>query len=191
MIYLQLFWEFLKIGLFAVGGGMATVPFLYDLSAKTGWFSEAQLIDLIAVSESTPGPIGLNMATYVGYTTAGLLGSIVASIALIIPSMIIILIIVRILEKFRNNRIVDVIFYGLRPTSAALIASAGISVAMVSILNVAQFKATGVFTDIFNVKAIILAAAVWILTNKVKKTKGFHPIIFILASAVIGVIFSF
>lgn len=170
---------------------MATVPFLYDLSARTGWYTEAQLIDLIAVSESTPGPIGLNMATYVGYTTAGLLGAVIASIALIIPSMIIVLIIVRVLEKFKNNRYVDVVFYGLRPTSAALIASAGISVAMVSILNVNQFKATGTFTDLFNVKAIILAAVVWVLTNKVKATKNLHPIIFILASAVIGVIFSF
>ena len=73
MLYLQLFWEFFKTGLFAIGGGMATLPFLYDMADKTGWFTRAQLADMIAVSESTPGPIGVNMATYVGFLTGGVL----------------------------------------------------------------------------------------------------------------------
>ena len=111
MLYLQLFWEFFKAGLFSIGGGMATVPFLREISARTGWFSAMDLADMIAVSESTPGPIGINMATYVGYTTvnnhygpvAGILGSIIATVGLVTPSVIIILIIAKFLEKFREN----------------------------------------------------------------------------------------
>ena len=93
MLYLRLFWEFFKTGLFAVGGGMATLPFLYSMSDATGWFTHAQLADMIAVSESTPGPIGVNMATYVGFSTAGVPGAVVATLGLITPSVIIILII--------------------------------------------------------------------------------------------------
>ena len=94
MIYLQLFWEFFKTGLFAIGGGMATVPFLFDISARTGWFTASELANMIAVSESTPGPIGINMATYVGFETAGILGSVIATLGLVIPSIIIIVIII-------------------------------------------------------------------------------------------------
>ncbi len=191
MIYLKLFYEFFKIGLFSVGGGMATVPFLYDLSDKTGWFTHAQLVDMIAVSESTPGPIGLNMATYVGYTSAGWFGSVVASIGMIVPGILIVLTIVRILNKFRNNKYVDHVFYGLRPTSAALIASAGVGVAVISLINLELYQQSGILTDLVNIKSIILAVIIWILTNKVKKTKSLHPIIYILASAVIGVVLSF
>ena len=103
MIYLRLFWEFFKTGLFAVGGGMATLPFLYDISARTGWFTAAQLADMIAVSESTPGPIGVNMATYVGFTTAGIPGAVIATLGLAAPEVIIILIIARVLAAFRQN----------------------------------------------------------------------------------------
>ncbi|MBR0521330.1 MAG: chromate transporter, partial [Spirochaetales bacterium] len=92
MIYLQLFWEFFKTGLFAIGGGMATVPFLFDISARTGWFTASELANMIAVSESTPGPIGINMATYVGFETAGILGSVIATLGLVVPSIIIIVI---------------------------------------------------------------------------------------------------
>ena len=97
MIYLSLFWEFFKTGLFATGGGMATLPFLYRMSETKGWFTAAQLADMVAVSESTPGPIGVNMATYVGFTTAGIPGSLIATIGLVTPSIIVILIIARIL----------------------------------------------------------------------------------------------
>lgn len=103
MIYLRLFWEFFKTGLFAVGGGMATIPFLYDISDKTGWFTHTQLADMIAVGESTPGPIGVNMATYVGFTTAGIPGGIIATLGIVTPSVIIILIIARMLKQFRQT----------------------------------------------------------------------------------------
>ena len=129
MIYLSLFYEFFKAGLFAVGGGLATIPFMKEISLKTGWFTLSQLTDMIAVTESTPGPMGVNCATYVGYETAGILGGIIATLGLIAPSIIIIIIISKILEKFRNNKYVDAAFFGLRAASVALIADAGVSVA--------------------------------------------------------------
>ena len=125
MIYLQLFFEFFKVGLFAVGGGMATFPFLTDLADKTGWYTQQQLIDMIAIAESTPGPIGVNTATYVGFTTAGLPGALIASLGLITPSVIIILIIARVLARFKDSKLVQDVFYGLRPASTGLIAAAG------------------------------------------------------------------
>ena len=132
MILLQLFWEYFKVGLFAIGGGMATIPFLYDLSDKSGWFTHAQLADMLAISESTPGAIGINMATYVGYTTAGIPGAVIATIGLAMPSVIVILLIARVLQQFRHNRYVEAAFYGLRPASTGMIAAAGLSVAALS-----------------------------------------------------------
>lgn len=190
MIYLQLFFEFFKTGLFAVGGGMATLPFLDAMALKTGWFTQAQLVDMIAVSESTPGPIGVNMATYVGFTSAGPLGSIIATLGLVAPSIIVILIIAKFLSKFKDSPIVKSIFYSLRPTSTALIAAAGVPVVMLSLTNSDKFKASGSILDFFNFGAIILAIILFILTNKVKATKKLHPVVFIAASAILGIIFS-
>ena len=191
MIYLQLFFEFFKTGLFAVGGGMATLPFLYNISEKTGWFTAAQLADMVAVGESTPGPIGVNMATYVGFTSAGILGSVIATLGLITPSVIIILLIARVLQAFRQNKYVDSVFYGLRPCSVGLIAAAGILVVKIAMFNADLYAQTGKIFDLVNIKAFILAAAVLVLTRYVKATKKLHPICFILASAVIGIVFSF
>ncbi len=191
MILLQLFWEFFKTGLFAVGGGMATLPFLYDISSRTGWFTEAKLADMIAVSESTPGPIGVNMATYVGFETAGVLGSVVATLGLICPSVIIILMIARVLKQFRNNKTVDAVFYGLRPCSIALIAAAGLLVAKITFLNLEAYGAGGGFAGLMRWKAVILAALLLVLTRGVKPLKKLHPVVFIAASAVIGIVFSF
>ena len=117
MILLRLFWEFFKTGLFAVGGGLATLPFLYDISERTGWFSAAEIADLLAVSESTPGAIGINMSTYAGVHTAGVIGGIVATMGLICPSIIVIIIISNVLKKFQDSKLVQKIFYGLRPAS--------------------------------------------------------------------------
>ena len=138
MMYLQLFWEFFQAGLFAIGGGMATIPFLYDISDKTGWFTHTDLANMIAVGESTPGPIGVNMATYVGFVTGmqdggtpmAILGAVVATVGLVTPSVIIVLIVAAILKSFRDNVYVERAFYGLRPASTGLIAAAGISVVM-------------------------------------------------------------
>ena len=191
MIYIQLFIEFFLTGLFAVGGGMATIPFLEDISTRTGWFTHAQLADMVAVSESTPGPIGVNMATYVGYLTAGIPGSIIATVGLVIPSVIVILIVAAFLKAFRKSKYVDRIFYGIRPASTALIAAAGVSVLMLCIVDVSAFKLSGKIFDLVDPKAIILFAVIWIFTNLVRKTKKFHPLVFIAFSAVAGLIFKF
>ncbi len=191
MIELLLFWEFLKIGLFSVGGGMATLPFLYDLSDSTGWFTHAQLADMLAVSESTPGPVGINMATYVGYTVGGFGGALLATLGVILPGTVIVLIMAGMLDKFRGNKYVDAAFYGLRPASTGLIAAAGVSVVSIALLNTSLYAATGNLLDLISVKAVILAAVLWVLTNLVKPTKKLHPVVFIAASAVVGIVFSF
>ena len=191
MILLRLFWEFFKTGLFAVGGGMATLPFLYAISEKTGWYSSAQLADMIAVSESTPGPIGVNMATYVGFHLAGVAGSIVATVGLITPSVIIILLVARALQKFRENKYVDAAFYGLRPCSIGLIAAAGMLVVKITLFDFDAFGLSGNFVSLFRWKQIVLAAVLLILTRGIKQTKKLHPIVFIALSAVVGIVFGF
>lgn len=190
-LYLRLFWEFFKTGLFAVGGGLATLPFMYDISDKTGWFTHSMLADMVAVSESTPGPIGVNMATYVGFVTGGVPGAVIATVGLVTPSVIVILLIARVLKAFRENQYVDAGFYGLRPCSIGLIAAAGVLVVKLALFNTELYASTGAIADLFNVKALILAAVLLAATRYIKKLKGLHPIVFILASAVIGIVFSF
>ena len=190
-LYLRLFWEFFKTGLFAVGGGMATLPFMYDISDKTGWFTHSMLADMVAVSESTPGPIGVNMATYVGFVTGGVPGAVIATVGLVTPSVIVILLIARVLKVFRENQYVDAGFYGLRPCSVGLIAAAGVLVVKLALFNTELYASTGAIADLFNVKALILAAVLLAATRYIKKLKGLHPIVFILASAVMGIVFSF
>ena len=189
MILLRLFWEFFKTGLFAVGGGLATLPFLSRMAATTGWFTQSQLADMVAVSESTPGPIGVNMATYVGYITMGIPGAIIATLGLITPSVIIIILIAIFLRNFKDNRFVKSVFYCLRPASTGLIAAAGMSV--VAITFVRSKALSSGFLSVLNWKAVVLAAALLVFTRVIKKTKKLHPIIFIIASAIIGIVFSF
>ena len=191
MTLLRLFWEFFQAGLFAIGGGMATLPFLQKMGQATGWFTPEQLADMVAVSESTPGPIGVNMATYVGFTTAGVAGSVVATIGLIMPSVIIILIVAALLKNFRDNRYVDSAFYGLRPASSALIMAALLVLASSVFIRLDLFGTGAALTELFDLKAWALAAVILVLTRWVKQTKKLHPIVFILFSAVIGVVFRF
>lgn len=203
MIYLQLFWEFFKAGLFAIGGGLATLPFLQDMAAKTGWFTTDQLADMIAISECTPGPIGVNMATYAGFLTKGVPGGIIATIGLITPSVIIVIIVARILKKFKDSQLVQDIFYGLRPASTGLIGAACVGV-MVAALFIGGGTGSGPFGTITAVKwpAVILAVVLWLLTNLgktgklkenkvLKKISGLHPVVFLAFSAVVGIIFGF
>ena len=192
-LFLTLFFEFFKTGLFAVGGGMATLPFLYDMGARhPDWFSSAQLADMIAVSESTPGPIGVNMATYVGFETAGILGALIATLGLITPSILIILLVARVLKQFRTNPYVDAVFYGLRPCSVGLIAAAGMLVVKIALFRwEALGTGAGWWRAFFNWKGLILAAVLLVLTRAIKATKKLHPVVFILGSAAVGVLFSF
>lgn len=186
---LQLIFEFFKTGLFAVGGGLATLPFLYDIAEKTGWFTNQDILDLIAISESTPGAIGINMATYVGYLTEGVLGGIIATLSLIAPSLVIIIIISKIMEQFKNSPVVQGVFKGLRPASTGLIVAAGISVAELAFLNLEAWTGFNVnsLLSVIDWKAIVLAVAVYVGLIKFKK----HPILYIALSAVVGIIFKF
>ena len=190
MILIQLFYEFFKAGLFAVGGGLATLPFLQDISAKTGWFTLDQLADMIAISECTPGPIGVNMATDVGFSTAGIPGALAATLGLIAPSIIVILIIAGFLKRFQDNRYVQAAFYGLRPASTGLIGAACISVAVTALLNLSRFSESRAIMDLFQWKAVILAVILF-FAMKHPKLKKLHPAVFLGASAVVGVLFGF
>ncbi|MBE6892698.1 MAG: chromate transporter [Ruminococcaceae bacterium] len=187
MIYLQLFWEFLKVGLFTVGGGLASLPFLYDISDRTGWYTHAQLADMIAISESTPGPIGINMATYVGFTSAGVLGSVLATLGFIIPSIIIVTIVSRFLKKFNENKLVKGAFYGLRAVSVALICAALVSVVKISLINIPLFQETGAILDLISIPGILLAAACYFVLKKWNP----HPVFVLGGSAVVGILLGF
>lgn len=203
MTYLRLFWEFFKTGLFAVGGGMATVPFLKNIGLATGWYSQTDLMNMLAVSESTPGPIGINMATYVGFTIGGVPGAVIATIGEVTPSIIVILIVAALLKSFRENRYVNNGFYGLRPASTGLIGAAGVTIILEvlthieslgsgdGIINHFALESGMGLADILNWPALALAAVILVLTNWVKPTKNLHPIIFIVISAVVGVVFHF
>lgn len=192
MIYLLLFWEFFKTGLLAVGGGLATLPFLSNMADTTGWFTHSQLADMVAVSESTPGPMGVNMATYVGYTTAGIPGALIATLGLITPSVIVILIIAGFLKSFRDNRFVNSVFLCLRPASTGLIVASGLSVAAMTFFGVSDIASITLdAVKAFDWKALVLAVILLVVTRWIKPTKKLHPIVWILASAVVGVVFSF
>ena len=184
---LRLYYEFFKTGLFAVGGGLATLPFLDSLATKTGWFTHAQLADMVAISESTPGPIGINMATYVGFTTAGIPGSVIATLGLITPSIIVIIIVAKILDRFKDSQVVQDVFYGLRPASVGLITAALFSIVIMSILTLGNVSLADGVDVVVNLKALILAIVIFVVSNKVK----WHPAVFLLFSAVVGVLFKF
>lgn len=198
MVFLRLFWEFFKTGLFAIGGGMATLPFLQDIGAETGWYTYGDLMNMLAVSESTPGPIGINMATYVGFTVAGVPGALVSTVGEITPSIVVILIVASILKKFRDNKYVDRAFYGLRPASTGLIGAACVTVVFEVLTSVQVVPFFGALNTlalgegaVVSVSGLILAAILLVLTNWVKPTKKLHPIVFILLSAVVGIVFKF
>ena len=188
MIYLLLFFTFFKIGAFTFGGGYAMLPLVQDEVARHGWMTIEELVNFIAVSESTPGPIGINMATYVGYTVGGIPGAVLATLGTILPGVILVLILARFLQKYRDNRYINAAFYGLRPASTALIAAAGVSVLGESLFNVSLYRQTGSIADLFSWGPIILAAVLAVLTN-IKPTKDIHPVVYIAASAVVGIVF--
>lgn len=184
MIYLQLFWEFFKTGLFAIGGGLATLPFIYEMQAKTGWFTVDDISNMIAISESTPGPMGINMATFTGFTVAGIPGGIIAVLGLICPAVVIIIIISNMLERFKDSKYVAYAMYGLRAASAALITVAVLQVARVAFLHYDVFQQTGKIADLFNPIAIIYGVILYFVYKKTDK----HPILYICISAAVGIL---
>jgi len=184
MILFRLFYEFFSIGVFLFGGGLAVVPFLQQMSEKTGWFTVTELMDIVAVSEAAPGPVGVNMTIYVGYTVAGVPGGVAAAFGLLLPTVIIALVIARLLVRFRNNRFVESALYGLRPAALGLIASAGLAVFSVVVFGAGLRDLTASHFLQFDYKALILAAILFFATNAFKKA---HPILFLAISAAIGI----
>lgn len=199
MTFLLLFFEFFKTGLFAIGGGLATLPFLYEIADKYPWFRAEIIPDMIAISESTPGPIGVNMSTYAGYNAGfeiagvlgGILGAATATIGLITPSIIIILIVAQFLKRFKDSKIVKDVFYTLRPAVTGLIACACFTTMNGSLFftdALKSFSGAADLLQIFNLPAILLFAV--ILTG-ILKLKKVHPIVFILVAALVGIVLKF
>ncbi len=177
MIYIKLFYAFFKTGLFAIGGGLATIPFLYEIADKYGWFARDFIGTMVAVAESTPGPIGINAATYAGYTAAGMFGGLVATLGIICPSIIIIIIISRILDKFKNSRSVQSAFYGIRPAVMGMIGS--VSLEMIRLAVFAGNK--------LGIEELVLFVVLLATSNKIK----LHPIFWIVIAGAIGGIAAF
>lgn len=170
MIYLLLFVEFFQIGLLAIGGGLVTIPFLMELADKYNWFTRSQLTDMIAVSESTPGPIGVNMATYAGFNAAGILGGIVATFGLVLPSLIIIILISRFVMKYQHCMFFQNILFGIRPAVLALILYANYVLAKLAVKDVSSG---------------IICAILFLIIYRFRKV---HPIFYILGGAVLGIV---
>lgn len=182
---LRLVWEFFKVGIFAVGGGMATIPFLYELGEKFGYFSSEELLDMIAVSESTPGAIGINMSTYAGINAHGFWGGILATVSLITGPVIIILLIARAMDKFKSSKIVKDAFVTLRPATAGLILGAMSSVLVATLFNIEAFRTSmNIFSLIKPIPVIIFAVFLTVLL----KFKKINPVFIIIAGAILGII---
>lgn len=190
MIYIKLFFEFFKIGLFSIGGGNATIPFLEVLSDSTGWFSRSDLLRFIAISESTPGAIGVNMATFSGFLASNnILGALAATLGLITPSVIIIIIISMSMQKFQSSEKVKFAFYGLRPASTALITAVLISLTLhLGLVNLEVFSSDLSLIDMilnfFSIKNCLIAI---VLGSIIFKHKA-HPLFYILIAAFIGIL---
>ena len=172
MIYLQLFLEFFKIGLFSFGGGYATIPFLYHISQVYNWYSLDELTQMVAVASITPGPVGINVATYAGLKSAGVLGSAIATTAEMLPSVYVVIIGSKLLKKFSDNFYVKSTIETLKPVSCALLASVAIGLLK---------------PEIRDIKAMILLGVLILMSWKSKR----DPLYYILISAVVGVLLVF
>ncbi|MCL1964839.1 MAG: chromate transporter, partial [Firmicutes bacterium] len=162
------------------------LPFLKNIADATGWYTQEFLADMIAVSESTPGPLGINTATYVGFVTAGIPGAIAATLGIIVPALVIVSVAAKFLEAFKDNRFVKAIFYGLRPASLGLICWAGFDLLKTSLLNIPLYKASGSFQDLVRWKGAALGLMLYAVLRKAKKPR---PVVVIAASAVVGAVF--
>lgn len=186
MIYLILFFEFFKIGLFTFGGGYAMIPLIKEVVLKYGWLSEGNFYDFIGVCESTPGPVAINMATYVGATQGGLFGSICATLGVVLPSFIIILLVVTLLSKLLSNKYTKYFLSGVKPIIMALILSTGFILLAKSIgyVTVTEFNFSWKSLIIF-----LILVGIYLFAKFVFKKK-LNAIILILISAVLGIVVS-
>ena len=180
---LLLFLEFVKAGLFSIGGGLATIPFLSEMERNyPGWFEQYKLSDIIAVAESTPGPIGINAATFAGFSAAGIPGALVATFSLVLPSFIIITIISTFYEKYRQLNIVNAAFSKLHPAVTGLIASAGYSILK---LAVCIKELPGLQS--VDLRCVIVFVLL-LLIMQIKKLSKLHPLVYILVGAIVGLV---
>ena len=183
-----LFFTFLKIGAFTFGGGYAMLALLErEFLDRRSWLTKDEFLDMTAIAESTPGPIGINMATYVGCNVAGFFGGVVATMGEILPSIVIVVLISKSLDRFRGSKLVDSAFYGLRPAVTGLIAAAGISVVQVSMFHMDLYQQTGALLDLFDFKKLIFFVLAFAAIKKFK----LHPIVYIACAAVIGIVLAF
>lgn len=180
MILWQVCWEFFKVGLFTIGGGLAALPFLTQMAERTGWFTLERLSNMIAISESTPGPLGINMATYVGYIVAGVPGGILASLAMLLPSVIIVMLVSRVLTQFQQNRLVGYVFTSLRAAVTGLIMAAGYT-----LISMSVYSGGGLAGMDWLSLAVL---AVFVALMQLRKLQKLHPIVFIAAGAVVGIV---
>ena len=199
MIYLTLFWEYFKIGLFTIGGGYAMLPLVTQVVLNHGWLSETQLISFVGVAESTPGPFAINLATFVGNTVGssaglgvfgGILGSIVATVAVVLPSLVIIIVVTILFDKFRSSKFVRGALTGIKPVVVGLVLSAVLSIGCKVILpafNFQNISAEG-FSQ-FNWVSLVIVIVVAALSRVRVKGKRIHPIYLILLSAAMGILF--
>ena len=185
--YLALCLEFAKISIFAIGGGLASLPFLYAVSDRYGWYSHADLANMVAVSESTPGPIGINMATYVGFMTAGVLGGILATTSYLLPSIVIGTVAARFLARFKASPYVEAVFYGIRPAVCALIGAAGVKIMSISLVHVDMLRESGPRWAAFQIQPICLFIILTVMSRKLK----WHPVVYIAIAAVVGMVLKF
>ncbi len=181
MLLLDLFFTFFKIGLFTFGGGYAMIPMIREEVVNHGWLAQEELVNFIAISESTPGPFAINIATYVGKVTTGIPGSVICTLGVVLPSFIVILIVARVYDRFRKSTVISGMMKGLKPAVVGLIAAALLSIGQ-TVFFPQQITLSVLITPTFLVSLVIFALAV---TASFKKL---HPIVIILGSAVLGVL---
>jgi len=185
--FLHIYFEFLKIGFFAVGGGIALVPFLFELSEKTGWFAAADIINMFAISGIMPGPLGINMTTFAGYHAAGAGGALAANLGLVTPSVILMVVIANILKKFMNNKYAQNAFKGMVAAVCALISVSVYKIITDTLFDLRAFEAGANFMDSLHIKAIIFFALMLFAIRRFKA----HPFLYICISAAIGLVIKF
>lgn len=188
MIYFQLFYTFFLIGLFTFGGGYAMIPMIEDQIVGKGWMTDAQLSDFIAISESTPGPFAINISTFVGSQTAGILGAVCSTIGVVLPSLIIIILVAIILSKFLKNRFVQGALNGVKPVIVGLITAT----AIIFFVKMALFAGNPIFsqTVVFNRAGVtlLIVLASFAFIYKIEQKKSLNPILLLLLSAVLGIV---
>ncbi len=184
MILLELFGIFFFIGLVSIGGGLSTIPLLTEMLIERSWMTNVEIIDMIAVSEMTPGPIGINMATFAGNNVAGIPGGVMATLGLVAPSVIIIIVVAHFYNRYKNNIYVNGMMDVIRPVVTGLIAAVCADLAVFSLLDIPAFKESGVFLSLFSPMPILIAVIVFMANYKFKV----HPVILIVSSAVLGII---